>query len=136
MLGAAVSEESSADRLAHLREIDRFVRTPCNYFPYGGPPSFGRLSRDQRRYYAYFLQRIINGSEPMTNITADFTADEANKLYKMLGKHSGVAQTKQSLAEYIRVIREESVRLKADEAGGMTGEQLNDYLAKIRKVKN
>ena len=89
-----------------------------------------------RRYYAYFLQRIINGSEPMTNITADFTADEANKLYQMLGKHSGVAQTKQSLAEYIRVIREESVRLKADEAGGMTGEQLNDYLAKIRKVKN
>ena len=89
-----------------------------------------------RRYYAYFFNRIQNGQDPMTNVTADFTADEANKLYQILSKHAGVAQTKQSLAEYIKVIREESVRIKRDEAGSMTGEQLNDYLAKIRKVKN
>lgn len=89
-----------------------------------------------RRYYEYFFDRIQNGLEPMLNVTADFTAEEANKLYQMLGKHAGVAQTKQSLEEYIKVIREESVRLKRDEVSGMSGEQLNDYLAQIRKVKN
>ena len=97
MLGAAVSEESSADRLAHLREIDRFVRTPCNYFPYGGPPSFGRLSRDQRRYYAYFRTILdtdgdIRGDEGyyrLLVIECLSTAEGRGRLERYLSKERG-----------------------------------------------
>ena len=48
------AEETPEERLALLKEIDRFIKTPCSYFPYGGPPAFSKLSRQQRRYYAYF----------------------------------------------------------------------------------
>ena len=69
------------------------------------------------------------------NVTADFTADEANKIYQMLGKQAGIAQTRQSLEEYIKVIREESGKLKRDDVGAMSGEDLNRYLEQLRKAK-
>ena len=88
-----------------------------------------------RRYYTYFLGRIENGDDAMMNVTADFTADEANKIYQILSKHAGVADTRQSLDQYIKVIREESVRLKRDDVGSMSGEELNRYLDQLRKAK-
>ena len=88
-----------------------------------------------RRYYEYFLNRIRDGRDAMMNVTADFTADEANKIYQMLGKQAGIAQTRQSLEEYIKVIREESGKLKRDDVGAMSGEDLNRYLEQLRKAK-
>ncbi len=60
--------ESLTERLAHFERIGRFIKTPCNYYPYGGPPSFSRMNRDQTRYYAYFRtildsDRNIKGDE-------------------------------------------------------------------------
>ena len=39
-----------------------------------------------RRYYEYFLNRIQSGYEPLTNIAADFSQDEASKLYQLLSQ--------------------------------------------------
>ena len=88
-----------------------------------------------RRFCTYFSERIRGGSDPLLNVTADFTPDEANILYQIIGKHASVAQTRQSLEEYIKVIREESVRPRQDEVSGMSGADLNAYLEKLRKVK-
>ena len=109
------------------------------------PDAAGMISRElspeqfqnslMRRYYTYFLGRIENGDDAMMNVTADFTADEANKIYQILSKHAGVADTRQSLDQYIKVIREESVRLKRDDVGSMSGEELNRYLDQLRKAK-
>ena len=88
-----------------------------------------------RRFYTYFSERVQSGADPMLNVTADFTPDEANILYQIIGKHASIAQTRQSLEEYIKVIREESVKLRQDEVSGMSGEDLNAYLEKLRKVK-
>lgn len=88
-----------------------------------------------RRYYAYFLDRITQGLDAMTNVSADFTADERNKIYEMLHKHASVAQTRQSLDEYIKVIREENAKLKPNDAKNMSGEELNAYLEKLRNTK-
>lgn len=112
----------------------------------GNPDAAAHISREikpeqfqnslMRRYYEYFLNRIQNGSDAMLNVTADFTAEEANKIYRMLSKYAGVAQTRQSLEEYIKVIREESIKPERSEVQNMSGEELNNYLAQIRKSKS
>ena len=71
----------------------------------------------------------------MMNITADFTAEETDKIYQIISKYAGVALTKQSLEETIKVIREESAKLKRDDIGKMSPEELNEYLLKTRKTK-
>ena len=67
MIGAAVSTESLEERIERLKQIDRYIRTPCRYFPYGGPPAFSRLNREQCRYYAYFRTQI----DTLENIKGD-----------------------------------------------------------------
>ena len=49
-----IAGEPLSERLAQIEYIKRHIKAPCNYFPYGGPPYFSKLSREQRRYYAYF----------------------------------------------------------------------------------
>ena len=88
-----------------------------------------------RRYYEYFSDRIKDGRDPMMNVTADFTAEETDKIYQIISKYAGVALTKQSLEETIKVIREESAKLKRDDIGKMSPEELNEYLLKTRKTK-
>ena len=88
-----------------------------------------------RRYYEYFLTRINDGKDAMMNVTADFTADEADKIYQIISKHAGVASTKQSLDETIQVIREESAKPKRSDIGKMSPEELNAYLLNTRKTK-
>ncbi len=89
-----------------------------------------------RRYYQYFLSRIQDGKDALNNLSADFSAEEAARVYQILNKHSGVALTKRSLEEIIKVIREESVKLKREDVGGMSAEELNAYLLKKRNTKN
>lgn len=88
-----------------------------------------------RRYYTYFLERIEQGRDPLNNTTSDFSTEENNRLYRLIAKHSGVACTRQSLDEYIKVIREESAKLSAADAANMSEGELNAYLEKIRKAK-
>ncbi len=98
-----------------------------------------KLSPDQfqnalmRRYYTYFSERIRDGRDAMMNITADFTAEEANKIYQMLSKHASVAQTGQSLEEYIKVIREESMKHSRGDVSAMSPEDLNKLLLDKRR---
>lgn len=88
-----------------------------------------------KRYYEYFLAREESGLPPLTSVTADFSGDEASKVYQMLSKHSSIASTRQALDEYIRVIKEESQKLSNDDIVSMSGEDINEYLKKLRDNK-
>ena len=88
-----------------------------------------------KRYFEYFLAREENGLPPLTSVTADFSGDEASKLYQMLSKHSSIASTRQALDEYINVINEESQKLSNDDIASMSGEDINEYLKKLRDNK-
>ena len=67
----------------------------------------------------YFLDRIRDGKDPLNNTSADFTSEESDKIYQIIQKHASVAQTKQSLDEYIKVIREESAKPKPADIANM-----------------
>lgn len=109
------------------------------------PDSAGYISKNikseqfqnslMKRYYEYFLSREERGLPPLTSVTADFSGDEASKLYQMLSKHSSIASTRQALDEYINVINEESRKLSDDDIVSMSGEDINEYLKKLRDNK-
>lgn len=88
-----------------------------------------------KRYYEYVLNRIQNGLEPLNNITADFTQDEASKLYQMMSQSVKAASTETAMREYINVINEESRKLTKDDVASMSAEELSAYLDRIRKNK-
>ncbi len=88
-----------------------------------------------RRFYEYILNRINSGLEPLTNITADFSNDEASALYRLLSQTIPAASTVEAMREYIDVIRQESSRLSKDDISSMNPEDINSYLEKLRRNK-
>lgn len=88
-----------------------------------------------RRYYEYFLGRIQNGYDPLTNVSADFSQSEVSKLYQLLSQSVRAASTHSAMMEYIKVIKEESQKLSSKDVEAMSPQQLSDYLDKIRKNK-
>ncbi|MEE1219838.1 MAG: toprim domain-containing protein, partial [Ruminococcus sp.] len=88
-----------------------------------------------RRYFEYVLNRIENGLEPLTNISADFTTDEVSKLYQLMSQSIRAASTPEAMREYINVINEESSKLSKDDVISLSDSELQAYLDKIRKNK-
>lgn len=88
-----------------------------------------------RRYYEYILNRIIDGLDPLNNITADFSSDEASKLFQLMSQNIPSASTPQAMREYIEVINEESQKLSSDDISSMSPDQLRDYLEQMKKNK-
>lgn len=88
-----------------------------------------------RRYYEYILNRIINGLDPLNNITADFSSDEASKLFQLMSRTIPSASTPQAMREYIEVINEESQKLSSDDISSMSPDSLREYLEKMKKNK-
>lgn len=88
-----------------------------------------------RRYYEYILNRVENGLEPLTNISADFTADETSKLYQLMSQQIRSISTRESMMEYINVIKEESSKLSGDDVISLSDSELRAYLDKIKNNK-
>ncbi len=88
-----------------------------------------------RRYYEYIQNRISDGYEALTNITADFTADEVSKLYQMMSKAVGALSTEEAMREYIKVINEESQKPQKEDIAKMSPDEMKAYLERIRKNK-
>lgn len=88
-----------------------------------------------KRFYEYIINRISSGLEPLTNITADFSNDEASALYRLLSQTIPAASTVEAMREYIDVIIRESSKLSKDEISSMNPEDINSYLEKLRQNK-
>lgn len=88
-----------------------------------------------RRYYEYILNRINDGLDPLNNITADFSSDEASKFFQLMSHTIPAASTTQAMREYIEVINEESEKLSSDDISSMSPDELRNYLEKMKKNK-
>lgn len=88
-----------------------------------------------RRYYEYILNRINDGLDPLNNITADFSSDEASKFFQLMSHTIPAASTTQAMREYIEVINEESEKLSSDDISSMSPDELRIYLEKMKKNK-
>ncbi len=88
-----------------------------------------------RKLYVYFCERIKNQKEPMTTVSADFTADEASQVYRIVTSYSNIRSTPQALDEYIGVILDEGTKMsESDIANASTG-SLAEYLRKLAEQK-
>ena len=88
-----------------------------------------------RRYYEYILNRINGGLDPLNNITADFSSEEASKFFQLMSHTIPAASTTQAMREYIDVINEESQKLSSDDISSMSPDELRIYLEKMKKNK-
>lgn len=88
-----------------------------------------------RKLYLYFFNRIKNGQDPMTSVSADFTADEVSKIYRIVNSYSGIRSTPQALDEYINTIIAESSKLTARDIANASAGDLDAYLRKLAEQK-
>ncbi len=88
-----------------------------------------------RKLYLYFFNRIKNGQDPMTSVSADFTADEVSKIYRIVNSYSGIRSTPQALDEYINTIIAESSKLTASDIANASAGDLDAYLRKLAEQK-
>ena len=88
-----------------------------------------------RKLYLYFLERIKNKKDPMTAISADFTADETSQIYRIVNAYSNIRSTPQALDEYINIILEEGTRMTANDIANASTADLSEYLRKLAEQK-
>ena len=88
-----------------------------------------------RKLYLYFLERIKSKKDPMTAISADFTADETSQIYRIVNAYSNIRSTPQALDEYINIILEEGTRMTANDIANASTADLSEYLRKLAEQK-
>lgn len=114
-------------------------------FLLNNPDSLGyinsRISPEQfrnglmKRYFVYVKERLENGLDPLASVSGDFTEDERSRLYQILHKRSGIAETRRALDEYISVITQESQKLSPQQVESLSAEELRAQLGKLKENK-
>ena len=101
----------------------------------------GRVTSEQfqnslmKRYFVYVSERIEKNLDPLSGISGDFTEEERSRLFGILHKRSGIAESRRALDEYIQVITEESRKLSHRQVEEMSAEQLMASLGKLKENK-
>ncbi|MBQ7218445.1 MAG: toprim domain-containing protein, partial [Ruminococcus sp.] len=93
------------------------------------------ITEFNRKLYIYFSQRIKNGQDPMTAVSADFTADEASQIYRIVNSYSEIQSTPQAMDEYIRIILDENTKLSMKDIANASTDNLAAYLKKLAEQK-
>ena len=86
-----------------------------------------------RKLYIYFSERILNNLDPMTTVTADYSADEVSKIHSMINSRSDMPKTKESLDEFIGVILKEKAKPTESDIKNSSPEQFADLFSQFRK---
>ena len=126
-LRAATAEENLIAYLVHhtdkLSTIEKRLK----------PEQF--VTDFNRKLYLYFQERIKNNLDPMTAISADFTAAEVSQIYRIVNSYGQIRSTPQALDEYIRIILEENSRMTAVDIANASADDLDAYLRKLAEQK-
>lgn len=88
-----------------------------------------------RKLYLYFYNRIKDKKDPMTAISADFTADEVSKIYRIVNSYSTIQSTPQALDEYINTILAEGAKLSDSDIANASTADLAEYMRKLAEQK-
>lgn len=98
------------------------------------PPTMFKNSL-MKRFYEYTLDRLKNGLEPLTNLSADFSQDEVSSFYRLMSSKISRANTREAMLEYIDVIIDENSKKSNEEIAEMSIDDFQGYLDKIRQQK-
>ena len=71
----------------------------------------------------------------MTAVSADFTADEASQIYRIVNSYSEIQSTPQAMDEYIRIILDENTKLSMKDIANASTDNLAAYLKKLAEQK-
>ena len=88
-----------------------------------------------RKLYLYFYNRIKDKKDPITAISADFTADEVSKIYRIVNSYSTIQSTPQALDEYINTILAEGAKLSDSDIANASTADLAEYMRKLAEQK-
>ncbi len=86
-----------------------------------------------RSLFVYFSQRIKNNKEPLTTLSADFTADEVSAIVSIITKYSQVAATDTALLEYINTIKEENLKPTDTDIASSSKDEFDTLLKKLKE---
>lgn len=86
-----------------------------------------------RKLYVYFQNRIKKSADPMLTVSADFTSEETSKIFQITSSYSKSVSTEQAMREYINTINEESEKLSKEKIAEASGEELLEYLKKMKE---
>lgn len=85
-----------------------------------------------KRLFSYFSSRIKEHKEPLTTLSADFTADEVSSIAEIISKYSEVAATDTALMEYINIIKDESSKPSDEEIASSTADEFNSFIKNLK----
>lgn len=106
-----------------LATINRFI----------SPDDF--VTEFNKKLFAYFFDRIKEGKEPLTTLSADFTSEEVSSIIAIISNYSQVAATDSAMMEYINTIKEESIKPSDTDIASASTDELDSYLKKLKEKR-
>ncbi len=89
-------------------------------------------SEFNRKLFLYFRERIKNGYEPLSQVSADFTQEETAKIFKLANSHTTRFATDNTVREYINVLNDEYIKLKTKDIENASMDDINEQLRRLR----
>ncbi len=86
-----------------------------------------------RKLFIYFTERINEGKEPMTAISADFSSEEISQVVRIITSYSTITATTEALEEYINKIKEEALKCSYKDKESVSNDDVDDFLKKMRE---
>jgi len=83
--------------------------------------------------FEYCSKRIKDSKEPLTTLSADFTADEVSAIVSIITKYSQVAATDTALLEYINTIKEENLKPTDTDIASSSKDEFDTFLKKLKE---
>lgn len=86
-----------------------------------------------KKLFAYFSERIKNGQDIFSSISADFTQDEISKIFEIVNSDFTRIVNDNTLRENIDVINDEYLKLKTSDISDASMEDIQEQLKRLRK---
>ncbi len=89
-----------------------------------------------RRVYKVIVGRMMNGvSVSLTDISDIFNMEEISSIARILAKYHEVSVRQQDAEKYINIILEEKFKLNIHDVQYAQTQDIQNYLARLRKQK-
>ena len=86
-----------------------------------------------KKLFTYFSERIKNGQDIFSSISADFTQDEISKIFEIVNSDFTRIVNDNTLRENIDVINDEYLKLKTSDMSDASMEDIQEQLKRLRK---
>ena len=85
-----------------------------------------------RKLYEYFSEKILNNVNPTISVSADFTADEQSKIFRMINSYQDMPKTMQAADEYIGIIKEERSKPSVNDIRNSTQDEFASFFSQLK----